>query len=97
MISVFGSSGVAILSFFLFLATTSDFCETRTNKTVQPIPVSLMGRTPAFEIVGGNEFQTLREGQGGWEIRSPYFDEGCNHVDNLFWEWRFIVSVIGFH
>ena len=59
---------------------------------MQPEPQNLMGRTPVFETFQGEQFQRLREAQGAWEIRSPFFDQNCNHVDNLDWTWRFIVG-----
>ena len=55
-------------SFFLPLGTTTDFCSTRTNKTLQPVPVSLMGRTPAFQTFQGQDFQTLRLNQGALSL-----------------------------
>ena len=74
------------------LRMSSEFCDAQANKTLRPEPLSLRGSNPRLRMIGRNLFQKIFLQSGAWEVKSPYFDQGCNYTDNADgWTWRFTV------
>lgn len=68
-------------------------CDTVMDKAVQPMPTNENGFDPEFEDISGRQFQLIEPESGDWEVKSPYYDMGCNYTNNIDgWVFRFSVN-----
>ena len=72
--------------------TTTVSCDTVMDKGVQPEPINSLGLTPEFVDIDGRSYLNVLPEEGFWDVKSPYYDMGCNYTNNIdAWVFRFTV------